>query len=64
MKNKELIGKTLEVLIENQNEDGTYMGVTDSGKNVVISEDVSIATYYMAKVEKIVGNKLIATIIK
>lgn len=62
--NKELVGKTLEILIESQNEDGTYMGVTDSGKNVVISEDVNIAQYYYAKVEKIVGNKLIATIVK
>ena len=62
--NKGLVGHTLEVLIEEKNDDGTYMGVTDSGKNVVVSEPVSLANYYMARVEKIVGNKLIATIIK
>lgn len=62
--NKELVGKTLEVLIEEKKEDDTYMGVTDSGKNVVISDTVDVANYYMAKVEKIVGNKLIATIIR
>lgn len=62
--NKKLVGKTLEVLIEEQNEDGTYLAVTDSGKNVVISEPVNIATYYMANIEKIVGNKLIAKIVK
>lgn len=62
--NKELVGKTLEVLIEEQKEDGTYLAVTDSGKNVVISEPVDIATYYMANIEKIVGNKLIAKIVK
>ena len=62
--NKGLVGHTLEVLIEEKNDDDTYMGVTDSGKNVVVSEPVSLANYYMARVEKIVGNKLIATIIK
>ena len=61
--NKLLVGQTLEVLIESKLEDGTYVGVTDSGKNVVISEEVEVAKYYNAKINSIVGNKLIATII-
>lgn len=62
--NKLLVGKTLEVLIESKLEDGSYMGVTDSGKNVVINEEVNLATYYNAHINNIVGNKLIATIVK
>lgn len=62
--NKLLVGKTLEVLIEEQKDDGTFVGVTDSGKNVVINENVNVATYYNAKVDAIVGNKLIAKIVK
>lgn len=62
--NKNLVGKTLEILIEEKLEDGTFVGVTDSGKNVVISEPVELATYYNAKINSIVGNKLIATIVK
>ena len=60
--NKLLVGKTLEVLIEEQLPNGDYIGVTDSGKNVVISDKVNIATYYKANIKSIVGNKLIANI--
>ena len=61
--NKNLVGKTVEVLIENKLEDGTFVGITDSGKNVVITENVELATYYLAKVNSISGNKLMASII-
>ena len=62
--NKNLIGKTVEILIESKLDDGTFVGVTDSGKNVVITENVELATYYLAKVNSISGNKLMASIIK
>lgn len=62
--NKNLVGKTVEVLIESKLEDGTFVGITDSGKNVVINEDVELATYYQAKVNSISGNKLMASIVK
>ncbi len=62
--NKNLVGKTVEVLIESKLEDGSFVGITDSGKNVVINEDVKLATYYLAKVNSISGNKLMASIVK
>ena len=61
--NKKLIGKTLEVLIEEKLDENIFKGIADSGKTIIINDSVNLATYYDVEITKIVGNKLYAKLI-
>ncbi len=55
----EFVDTTQEVLIEKQNEDGTYLGIMDCGKDIMItSKSCPIGQYCMVHVEKRINNQL------
>ena len=59
--NQEIVGKTLEALIESKTENG-YLGTLDNGKNVIIesSFELSLPTFKNVKINSINKNKLVA----
>lgn len=61
--NQQLVGKTMEALIEEKTEDG-YLATLDCGKNVIITttEKINLPTFKDVKITGINKNKLIATL--
>ncbi len=59
--NLQLVGKTMECLVETKTEDG-YLATLDNGKNVVITsnEQINVPTFKNVKINSINRNKLIA----
>lgn len=59
--NQQLVGKTLECLVETKTEDG-YLATLDNGKNVVITstDELQLPAFKNVKINSINRNKLIA----
>ena len=62
--NKQLVGKTLEALVETE-DDNYYYATLDCGKNVIIDKTINLTlpTFKNVKIKAISGNKLIAEFI-
>ena len=62
--NKQLVGKTLETLVETE-DDNYYYATLDCGKNVIIDKTINLTlpTFKNVKIKAISGNKLIAEFI-
>ena len=62
--NKQLVGKTLEALVETE-DDNYYYATLDCGKNVIIDKTINLTlpTFKNVKIKAINGNKLIAEFI-
>ena len=62
-KNKELIGKSFNVIAVKPTSDG-YECMTDSGKTIFVENELEINSFYNAKITKFNNNKLFAEITK
>lgn len=62
--NKQLVGKTLEALVETE-DDNYYYATLDCGKNVIVDKTINLTlpTFKNVKIKAINGNKLIAEFI-
>lgn len=59
--NQQLIGKTMECLVESKTDDG-YLATLDNGKNVIITsnKNLTLPTFKNVKINSINRNKLVA----